>query len=185
MLISIEQVHQWTGTAVDLAVLAGAIAAAIRFRIFHIFGRRWTSDVRCFHTTVKRGMVIFVAEYIITNTGRRPLRLESAEMRLVPAHRDGSLLVPDEKTAIAERAMRATDPRYTPLFTIEPGERTIFTLRCQLPRLDETVFILCSFSLIGNRRPAAFSGFYVKRRNASLHGPPIAISDEPPPDDDQ
>jgi len=160
--VTIEVIHHWTGVAVDLALLVGAIAAAIRFRIFNVLGYRWRTDVTCRHAELPDGFVIFLADYVVRNTGRRPLKLTSVTLEVFGAAQEGPLLVPDLSKPVAARTLIAGDPALKGIFQIEPGERSIFPLRARLPRLDDFVFVICTFATAAHRTPTVFRSFYVK-----------------------
>ncbi len=162
MVTTVERLHAITGIAVDIVVVIGAIAAAVKFRIFNVLGHRWRTEVICSHTDLVDGSVVFVADYTIHNTGRRPLRVTTVRIRAMGVEHDGPLLVPDEARIIAVRILHAGDKSLKGIFQIEPGERTIFTLRAQLPRLDEMVFVLCDFATAAERTPTSYRSFYVK-----------------------
>ena len=169
-----EDVHHISGIIVDAIVLLGAIAAAVKFRIFNVFGYRWRTELTCSHCELPDGATIFVADYVIHNTGQRPLKVSSVKIRVTSAKQEGLLLVPDQSKLIAERVMRAGDPTLKGIFQIEPGERTIFTLRAKLPHLDEVVFADCDFSTLALRTPSMFRGLYIKCQTKQ-----IARSTEP------
>lgn len=161
--LSVKDLHEATSFLVDVVILIGAIGAAIKFRLFNVLGFRWRSDLKCAHYPLPDSSVIFAADYTINNTGQRPLRLKNATIRLTGARQEGPLLSPDENRIFAKRIFESGDPAVKGrLFEIEPGEQTIFTLRAQLPSLDDAVFILCEFSLQQKCRPATFRGFYAK-----------------------
>lgn len=177
-MVDVETLHHWTGVAVDLAILAGAIAAAIRFRIFNVFGYRWRTEVRCQHAALADGSVIFLADYVVNNTGRRPLKLTSVSIDVSAATQDGQLLVPDPSKPIASRTLHAGDSSLKGIFQIEPGERTIFPLRARLDRLDEFVFVVCTFATAAQRTPTVFRSFYVKALGSSPEAKAPSVPDE-------
>jgi hypothetical protein len=164
--LSPKDLHEASGFLVDVVLLIGAVAAVIKFRLFNILGHRWRSELACYHYVLPNSSVIFTADYTLQNTGQRPLRVTEVTMRLTAAREEGVLLIPDENRVYAKRLMRAGDPALRGLFQVEPGERTIFTLRTKLPDLDEAVFVLCDFSIAQKRVPAIYRGFYVKSRPA-------------------
>ena len=160
--MNIEVIHHWTGVAVDLALLVGAIAAAIRFRIFNVLGYRWRTDVTCRHADLPDGFVIFLADYVVRNTGRRPLKLTSVTLEVFGAAQEGPLLVPDLSKPVAARTLIAGDPALKGIFQIEPGERSIFPLRARLDHLADYVFVVCTFATAAHRTPTVFRSFYAK-----------------------
>ena len=162
LALSVNDWHEATGILVDLVLLIGAIGAAIKFRLFNVLGFRWRSELKCAHYVLPSSSIIFTADYTIHNTGQRPLRLKNVTLRLTGARQEEALVMPDESRTYATRVFESGNPALKGLFQIEPGERTIFPLRAQLPRLDDAVFVLCEFSLAQKRTPGAYRGFYVK-----------------------
>ena len=162
LLLSLNDWHEATGLLVDIVLLIGAIGAAIKFRLFNVLGFRWRSELSCTHYELPDSSIIFTADYVINNTGQRPLNLKNVTLRLTAARKEGALLMPDESRTYATRVYESGDPAFKGLFQIEPGERTIFAFRAQLATLDEAVFVLCEFALEQKRTPGAYRGFYVK-----------------------
>ena len=158
----IEQLRHWTGLLVDVTLLLGALAAVIKFRLLNVLGHRWRSELTCAHWDMEDGSIVFTADYILHNTGPRVLHLQRVTLRLVEARAEGPLLTPNEARVLAERTMVNTDKSLLGLFWIESGERTIFTLRCRLEKLPDTVFVMCGFDMKHRRVPAAFRGFYCR-----------------------
>ena len=66
---------------------------------------------------------------------------------------NGELIEPDDSRVIAARTVRSGDEALKGIFRIEAGERTIFTLRSRLDRLDDYVFVICTFSTPAQRTP--------------------------------
>ena len=110
--------------------------------------------------------IVFTGDYTISNTGQRPLRLNTVTIRLVSARVDASLVLPDESETFVTRIFQAGDPALKGLFQIEPGERTIFPIRAHLRSMADVMFVLCEFTLQQKRTPGAYRGFYVKSRPA-------------------
>ncbi|HYJ06435.1 MAG TPA: hypothetical protein VEX43_14965 [Chthoniobacterales bacterium] len=160
--LSINDWHEATGLLVDIVLLIGAIGAAIKFRLFNVLGFRWRSELTCTHYELPDSSIIFTADYVINNTGQRPLKLKNVTLRLTGARKEGVLLMPDESRTYATRVFESGNPALKGLFQIEPGERTIFPFRAQLASLDDAVFVLCEFALEQKRTPGAYRGFYVK-----------------------
>jgi hypothetical protein len=150
-----------TSLMVSLSALAAAVVAVIKFRVLHMFRRRYRSELQCRHHALRNGRVIFEADYTIQNTGERPITVSSVRLRLHPAIREGVLLVPDRETVLAERVLEATDPDKKGLLQIESGERSICTLRCELAELPGVVFVHCQSSWPDRRDLAPYIGMYV------------------------
>jgi len=168
--MTLEELHHSTGLLVDITLLLAAAAAVVKFQLLNVLGHRWRSELACAHWELQDGSIVFTADYTLHNTGPRALRMGQVTLRLVGAKAHGPLLVPDETVVLAERVLSPSDPALRGLFWIESGERTIFTLRCRLEALPETVFVLCGFDLKHQRVPAAFRGFYCKPASPSSSG---------------
>lgn len=160
--MSLEQFHDLTGAVVDVTVVLAAIGAVVKFRLLNMLGHRWRSELTCAHWQLQDASYVLAADYALHNTGPRVLQVESVTLRLVPTRAEGPLLLPDDSKVLAQRHLSPSDPSLAGLFQIESGERTLFTLRCQLADLPEAVFVLCSFQLKHRRVPAAWRGFYCR-----------------------
>lgn len=160
-----------TSVLVNLSVLAGVIVAVIKLRVLHILERKYRSELQCTHHATGSGRVIFIADYSICNTGEMPIVLSGVSLRLHPAAREGVLLMPERKTLLAERVTASDDPEKRGLFQLEAGERSIFTLRCELPELNDAVFLLCQLSWPYRRVPAPYIGMYVPFKGATKPEP--------------
>jgi hypothetical protein len=154
-----------TSVLVHVSIIAAAVAAAVKLRILHFLGRRYRSELACSHYTLADGRIIFIAEYTIHNAGERPLAVSRVTLTLHPATRDGVILVHDERTILANRTL-VPDAQKRGLFLIEAGERSIFTMRCELPHLPEVAFVVCQLSWPTRRSPAPFIGMYVRSSSA-------------------
>ena len=156
--------HEITGIAVDVIVVLGALATAVKLRLFNVLGRRWRSEVTCTHWELPDSSVVFAADYQVTNTGERPLDISGVTMVLTGARNTGPLLEPDPQRRYAERSLSPSpdDRSMTRLCSIQPGERSIFTLRAHLPRLDEIVFVEARFTREGGLAEGSYRSMYVK-----------------------
>jgi hypothetical protein len=150
-----------TSILVDVSVLGAVVAAAVKFRVFNMFARRYKSEVLCSHHSLPDGGIVFEGEYTVTNTGDRPIQLSGVTLRLCRAGRQANLFVPDDKNVLAERKLEPLNTGKPGLFTILAGERTIYTLRCYLDSIDPVVFLLCEVRWNDHREPAPFIGMYV------------------------
>lgn len=159
--MTIEQFHHATGIVVDSVITIGAVAAVIKFRMYNILGRRWRTNVSSTHFDLQDGTILLAVDYYVQNTGRRPLHINQVNLVVEHVEQQGGLLEP-AGTTIVRRKMEAGDPRLAGLFQVEPGERSIFTIRTQMPNLPEIMFITCSFSMRGDRNPSAFRSLYVR-----------------------
>jgi len=160
MALSWTRVHEVTSVLVDVTLLMGAVAAVLKFRLFNLLGHRWHSTLECAHYEFPDRSILFTADYTVTNRGQRPLRLRAVSLRLVRVRRDGVLLLADETSPLAERVIRPSDPGMRGNLQIEPGERTIFTLRTTLADLPDAVFVLCALDPVAKRPFTTYRGFY-------------------------
>jgi hypothetical protein len=151
-----------TSVLVNISVLAAALAALVKFRVFAMFSHRYRSELQCRHHVLPTGQIAFEADYSVHNTGERPIDLTSVTLQLCASATDGPLLVPDPGCVLAERVLGARDADKRGLFRIEAGERSIFTLRCVLAQLDTMVFVRCQLAWKDNRALAPYIGLYVR-----------------------
>ena len=161
-----------TSVLVSVSVLAAAIAAAIKFRILHLLARRYRSELSCHHHVLADRRIVCVVEYAVQNTGERPIAFTQVSLTLHPSVREHALLVPDPDTVLAQRIL-IPSPATRGLFLVEAGERSIFSLRCELPELPEITFVLCQLSWPDRRAAAPFIGMYVAR-DSTLSPKPAA-----------
>src|SRR5215471_1095599 len=155
-----------TKVLVNLSVLGAAAAALVKLKVLNMLAHRYTSELTCRHAPLPDGQIVFEADYVVRNSGDRPINLATITLQLCAATHKGILLVPDDKQVLAERICAVTDLDKPGLFRIEAGERSIFTLRCQLPHLDAVVFVLCQIEWPNKRPPAPYVGMYVAQTNA-------------------
>jgi hypothetical protein len=151
-----------TSVFVNIAVLLGAVGAAIKFRLFNVLSHKWQSELTCRHHVLKTGQIIFEADYTVRNFGQRPLRLDSVRIRLLAAKNADGLMQPDDSRCFATRDIPGPDRQLAGNLDVQPGERTIFTLRCLLEKLDEVVFVVGTLSLPHRRIPAVFRALYIR-----------------------
>ena len=161
--MSLAVLKDVTSLLVDITVLLAAIVAVVKLRLFNMLEHRVRSEFTCVHFEAEDGKVVVSADYVLHNSGERPLRLTSVSLRLVPAALDGNVLVPDEGRILARRDLNLAVPNDAGFAVIESGERSIFTLRCQLSELPTVVFVLCSYEWAHKRKPAPYRGIYVRQ----------------------
>jgi hypothetical protein len=163
MKLNWTDIKQVTAILVDVSVLVAAFAALIKFRVYNMFSYRYRGELACKHYVLPAGDVVFVADYTIHNTGSVPITFSSVTLHLCAATRDTrdrNLLVADEEKTLAKRVL--TDRPRPGLLHIEPGERSIFQLRCQLPKLDHFVFLVCQPSWSDARPTTPYRSIYVR-----------------------
>lgn len=161
---------------VSISVLGAAVVAVIKFRLLNLFARRYRSELVCTDHVLRNGRIVFLGDYTIHNTGERPINLSSVVLRLRPAIRTGVMLEPDVNVLLAERILTPSDPVRRGLFQIEAGERSIFTLRCELPQLNDIVFLVCTVTWPDLREPAPYIGLHVP---SSLLRQPVPVGIDP------
>ena len=149
-----------TSVLVNLSVLLAAIAAMIKLRVLNMLARRYKSELVCHHWLLPSGSVLFEANYAVTNTGERPITLSEVSLSLCASARDGVLLKPDREHVLAARRIQPVDRERRAMSIILAGERSAFTLRCELPFIEPVVFVVCQLSWPYKREPAPFIGMY-------------------------
>jgi hypothetical protein len=157
-----NQAQTVTSVLVNVSVLAAAIAAAIKARILQLLARRYRSELCCRHHVLADRRIVFVVEYAVQNTGERPIALSQVRLTLHPPVREQALLLHDPNAVLAQRAL-VPGPATRGLFLVEAGERSIVTLRRELPELPEITFVPCQLSWPDRRAAAPFIGMYVAR----------------------
>jgi hypothetical protein len=167
-----------TKVLVNLFVLGGAVAALVKFKVFNMLAYRYTSELVCRHHSLPDGHpdgnIVFEADYLVRNIGDRPINLATVTLQLCAATLDeNNLLKPHPTQVLADRVCKVSDRDKPGLFRIEAGERSIFTLRCQLRHLEPVVFVHCQIAWPIrripwlSRKPAApYVGMYVAQKNA-------------------
>jgi hypothetical protein len=157
-----ELTERITSILVNVTVLFGAAAAVIKFRLFNVLAHKWQSELTCRHHQLSAGNVVFEANYTVRNFGQRPLEVNSVHIRLLAARIEGGLLWPDDSRCLAERMIPGLEADLAGNLDVQPGERTIFTLRCLLDSLDEVVFVVGTLELPQRRVPAVFRTLYLR-----------------------
>ena len=167
-----------TGVLVDLTILAGAVLAVVKFRLYNLFGHRFRSEVICSHVALSDGRVLFRGNYIVHNTGERQIWLDGVNLKLLRTRTSSDgLIEPDDEGVLAERTLARGGEPYNGLHRLEAGERSIFTLRCVLNDLDDVVFFVCKIQWPYRRDPSPYIALYVKpqgggevQREVAEHG---------------
>lgn len=176
--MTLDQAKNVADIVVAITISAGAIAAAIKYQMFRIFSHRWESDLVCRDRILASGQVLFVAEYTVQNRGQRPLRLRSIDLKVMRSRlTEGTrLLRPDHDGVISQRRV-PDEVGNSGNLDVQPGERSIFTLRCLLPDLPDVVFVECLLSLPHRRRPALFVGLHARQSKGRGPGGASAASE--------
>jgi hypothetical protein len=149
-----------------VVVLAGAIAASVKFRVFRSWTRRHKSELsscRDYPLDSGKGRVL-CGEYAVYNIGERPIDLSSVTIRLCKAiEGEGGCLDADLRS---ELATRVCTPNRARSFPIRAGERIIFNFYWKLSSLDELVFIVCEFAWQHGEPRLPFIELYRARRDS-------------------
>ena len=148
---------------VDFTILFAAIVGIIKFRLYRLFQHRYMSEFRGTHHELEGGRIIFEGDYTVHNTGERPISISKVELKIFGTRSEKGLLVPNKENQIFERVMTNT-PELKGLFDIQAGERSIFTIRCELPTLDDVVFVVCRLEWPHKRNPSPYFALYVKKK---------------------
>lgn len=167
----------WLGILVDLTILFGALAAAYKFRVFDVLGQKYRSEVWCGSAPLgpDRDRVLFVGNYVIHNTGERPLKVKKVTLQLLepfPGDRIIDSDRTDKESPLAKRVFEADVG--TSWFKIRGGERSIYPIRAYVDRIDGPVVFLCTFEWKHRGEPSEFAWLYDPRL-------PMTWSSEPTP----
>jgi len=153
--------------ASSATIVVGAVGAVIKYRLLNFFGHKWESSLATTDQLLDGGTHLFLAEYAVANNGQRPLRIEGVSLSLMGARREAQsvLLQPDQAAVFACR--NVPDGVGTPgNLDVQPGERSIFTLRCEVGELPELSFVECTLRFRHKRLPAIFVGLHRRSRAA-------------------
>lgn len=166
------------GVLVNLTIVAGAIVAAYKFQVFDVLAHRFRSEVWCTSTAVgesEPGRILFVGNYVIHNTGERPLKVKKVTLQLLepfPGDRIIDSDRTDKESPLAKRVFEADVG--TSWFKIRGGERSIYPIRAYVDRIDGPVVFLCTFEWKHRGEPSEFAWLYDPRL-------PMTWSSEPTP----
>lgn len=159
----LEGAGAWLGTLVNATVLLGGAAAAYKFRVFDVLGHKYRSEVWCGCTPTGPdggGPFLFVGNYVIHNTGNRPLRISKVTLELRKP-RPGEIVDSDRADPILTRQFE-TDSG-TSWFKVGAGERSIYPMRCWLDELPTPLLVCCSFQWKHRGDPSIFAWLYDPR----------------------
>ena len=141
---------------VSVSVLLGGLAAAYRFQVLD-FGHRYRSEVWCSSRPAgpeTPGRRLFVGNYVIHNTGSRPLKVVRVGISLiVPVEEDGVLGA--EGGRVLVHHWHTTD-RGDSWFRIGAGERSIFPIRAYVEADDGPLMMRCTFDWTHGGSPSEF-----------------------------
>lgn len=149
---------------VDLSILAGALAAAYKFRVFNVMAHRYRSEVWCTSGPVSEdepGRILFVGNFIIHNTGDRPLKITQVRLSLLRPDPGDTIIDSDRATPIARRAFGSDSG--SSWFMIRADERSIFPLRVYLDEISGPVIFHADFDWTHRGHPSEFAWLYDPR----------------------
>ena len=149
---------------VSLTIIAGGLAAAYKFRVFDVMAHRYRSEVWCTSTPVAEsepGRFLFVGNFVIHNTGDRPLKVTRVRLSLEKPYEEDNIIDTERTSEIVVREL-ASDAG-TSWFKIRAGERSIFPLRVYLDELPGPVIFRCTFSWKHRGQPSMFAWLYDPR----------------------
>ena len=149
---------------VDLTILGGALAAAYKFRVFDVMGHRYRSEVWCTSTPVgesEPGRFLFVGNFVIHNTGNRPLRVTRVRLSLQRPWEGDAVIDSERTTEVVAREFGGDAG--TSWFQIRAGERSIFPLRVYLDELRAPLIFQCDFRWKHRGQPSEFAWLYDPR----------------------
>lgn len=169
MNINWTQLESITGTLVNVAIIIGALVAVMKLRLYNLLVRRFRSEVKCSHTELPDGRVLFCGDYIVQNTGERQIWLEDVHLKLLGSQTTSdNLVIPHENAVLAARALPRGHESYKGLHRLEAGERSIFPLRCILKDLQEITFFVCKITWPYKRTPSPYISLYVKSQGQNV-----------------
>ena len=151
---------------VSLTVVAGALAAAYKFRVFDVLGHRYRSEVWCTSTPTgpdEPGRILFVGNFVIHNTGNRPLKLGRVEMALL-VPRDGDRIIDSDRVLEEPLLTRAfVADTGTSWFRVGAGERSIYPIRGYIDHESGPLLFTCRFEWKHRGTPSEFVWLYDPR----------------------
>ena len=149
---------------VNLTIIGGGLAAAYKFRVFDVMAHRYRSEVWCTSTHAGKGeprRFLFVGNFVIHNTGDRPLKVTRVRLSLQRPYEDDVIIDTERTREIVAREF-ASDTG-TSWFKIRAGERSIFPLRVYLDELSGPVIFQCNFLWKHRGQPSEFAWLYDPR----------------------
>jgi hypothetical protein len=149
---------------VNLTILGGGLAAAYKFRVFDVLAHRYRSEVWCTSTPVSEpepGRFLFVGNFVIHNTGDRPLRVTRVRLSLLKPSPDDTIIDSERTKEVVAREFGSDAG--TSWFQIRAGERSIFPLRVYLDELSGPLIFQCDFRWKHRGQPSEFAWLYDPR----------------------
>lgn len=149
---------------VNLTILGGGLAAAYKFRVFDVMAHRYRSEVWCTSTPVgdsEPGRFLFVGNFVIHNTGDRPLKIKWVKLALRKPEPGDRIIDSDRTTPLVDREFGSDAG--TSWFQIRAGERSIFPLRAYVDEMPGPLVFQCDFSWKHRGKPSEFAWLYDPR----------------------
>lgn len=152
-------------TLVNLTILGGALVAAYKFRVFDVMGHRYRSEVWCASTPAgedEPGRILFVGNFIIHNTGDRPLKIREVRLFLIEPCEDDVTIDSDRaREPLLRRKFEADSG--TSWLRIGAGERSIYPMRGYVDRVTGPLIFKCEFEWKHRGQPSEFAWLYDPR----------------------
>lgn len=151
---------------VSITVLGGALAAAYKFRVFDVLGHRYRSEVWCTSTPAgpgEPGRILFVGNFVIHNTGNRPLKIGRVELSLLTP-RKGDRVIDSDRVVddpLLQREFVADTG--TSWFRVGAGERSIYPVRGYIDDVSGPLLFTCCFEWKHRGKPSPFVWLYDPR----------------------
>jgi hypothetical protein len=175
----ITEASSFLDLLVGLTILGGGLAAAYKFRVLDVLAHRYRSEVWCTSTPVgdeEPGRVLFVGNFVIENTGDRPLKVTRVMLSLLTPHRDDRIIDSDRAEPLVQRQFGSDSG--SSWFTIKAGERSIFPLRVYLDPFAGPLIFKCDFEWTHRGHPSEFVWLYDPRLPMTWRSEPTSS----PPD---
>jgi len=163
------------GVLVNLTIVAGALAAAYKFRVFHVMAHRYRSEVWCASAPVgdnEPGRILFVGNFVIQNTGDRPLKITKVRLTLLQPEKGDKIIDSDRATPIVRREFGSDSG--SSWFMIRAAERSIFPMRVYLDEMSGPVIFHADFDWTHRGRPSEFAWLYDPRLPMTWRSEPTA-----------
>ena len=164
---------------VSLTILGGGLAAAYKLRVLDVLAHRYRSEVWCTSTPAsdsEPGRILFVGNFVIHNTGDRPLKVTRVTLSVLTPYPDDRIIDSDRAEPLDQRHFGSDSG--TSWFTIKAGERSIFPLRVYLDRFEGPLIFKCDFEWKHRGQPSEFAWLYDPRLpTTGWSEPPSSLAD--------
>lgn len=164
----LEILEKITSILVNLTILTAALVAAIKLQLYNLLERRFRTEFRATHIELGNGAILFEGDYVIHNTGERPIKLSKVDLGLYGVQNIQGQLEINREKEIFRRVITAENTDLEGLFHLQPGERSIFTIRCQLSDLEDMTFIRCQFEWPYKRKSGSYLSLYIRKKGETF-----------------